>query len=1231
MFNFLNPIGLVINAFKWLGKIWKGSGDENEGFISKILRVAKILIYLVHPVGLIIGGIKLLSGAFGKMASSSNPVINAIGKVGNVLIYLVHPIGWIIGAFKLLTGLFAKMSKSSNPIVNIIGRLGSAFMTIINPINMVSRVFNWLKDIWKGSGDESEGFISKILRVVKTLFMVLSPIGWLISGIQKLIKSKGSVISFFKSIGSAITQPFRTITNIVQGAVDFLRNALSGLVNMIIDGVNKVINVANKVPGVNIPLIPRMGEDVEEIVTVNAEVEDGGKFKRMLGIFRKADPLGESTGNLKENADKLLASFKDNKLAKAGGGMFKSLGGLFKGSDEDGKIRAREFMANYSDVLSHTNIDPNQMLANFKGTDWVGFDKKKILEDLDLGANASVGDLMAKMRGYDMMQGPTNSVKRFMARISDNKSVNALRQGINSVGDALSDSFLNNNPITQGARAIASSYINAFKDPKQAAKQMWSSLSDNKAVRQLTQGIGGIKSQLSESFLNNNAVTQGVRNIASGYVNALKDPAKAADHLWSSLSDNRAVGQLTQGARNIAAGYINAFKDPKQAAEQMWSSFSDISVINNIGSKLSDPFAKIFDDDTIVQGARNVATNITTAFKDPQKAAKQMWSQFTDNKAVHMLKQGISGIGSAISNSFLNNNAITQGARDVVNFYVDAFKDPKQAAERMWTSFTDNKVVGKVKSIGSNITDSFINNSLIQQGARNLSTNFKLAFTDPKAAAKQFWSTISDNKAINAARDGITKVWNRFNNNKVVGDVKDKAAEIWDTLGDNRFSGPVVKSINKSFESLRDGFKEGGVYGAFSGFVEHQKASLASMWGTFKDSSTYRFVDNLFNRSNVNINRSGFAIGRFFKRIWSSIRGIVESMGKHIKSFFTQVWEFVRDGVTNAFNFIADGIKDAFTGLYSTISDTLVGAFAAIWREIKSIFSLIGDVLRAPFKYLFNFISTQFAKFFTNLITGFNIIADIIKKPFEKIRDIIYGAVEFLQTKLIELVNMLIDGVNEVIKVANKLPGVNIELIPKMEDPNATTGSEDSKPPGTDGDEGFFKQVGGFLGNLGASFIPGFEYSDDKDDGGFFKQVGGFFGGLGSDIRSGLDSLSGSTVIMHPVAELPSAPPVNNGFARSDIINQDKSLVNPSLLREYEMAMSDFGNHRMKNENMTIRTESAPPVQGSVDVTVNLGNLPSGSVTKVESKGNVNTAKVRSGSLTKAQKRNMGNSGGSNK
>ena len=58
----------MINAFKFLSRIWKGSGDESEGFMSKIARVGKAIFMIVHPIGWIISVFNYMSNLFGKLA-----------------------------------------------------------------------------------------------------------------------------------------------------------------------------------------------------------------------------------------------------------------------------------------------------------------------------------------------------------------------------------------------------------------------------------------------------------------------------------------------------------------------------------------------------------------------------------------------------------------------------------------------------------------------------------------------------------------------------------------------------------------------------------------------------------------------------------------------------------------------------------------------------------------------------------------------------------------------------------------------------------------------------------------------------------------------------------------------------------------------------------------------------------------------------------------------------------
>ena len=67
----LNPISLVTNAFNWLKNIWKGSGDESEGFMSKIARVGKAIFMIVNPISNVINVFHSLNNMFTKMEGSS--------------------------------------------------------------------------------------------------------------------------------------------------------------------------------------------------------------------------------------------------------------------------------------------------------------------------------------------------------------------------------------------------------------------------------------------------------------------------------------------------------------------------------------------------------------------------------------------------------------------------------------------------------------------------------------------------------------------------------------------------------------------------------------------------------------------------------------------------------------------------------------------------------------------------------------------------------------------------------------------------------------------------------------------------------------------------------------------------------------------------------------------------------------------------------------------------------
>ena len=288
----------------------------------------------------------------------------------------------------------------------------------------------------------------------------------------------------------------------------------------------------------------------------------------------------------------------------------------------------------------------------------------------------------------------------------------------------------------------------------------------------------------------------------------------------------------------------------------------------------------------------------------------------------------------------------------------------------------------------------------------------------------------------------------------------------------------------------------------------------------------------------------------------------------------TELWARFKD--SSVFNFLA------MFGL------RLIKFFRKLLSPIQKLIDKIADYLISAFRNIYVSITGALINIFTfltsKIVAMFNKLSGYLSGPFNTIKDLVISVVQFLGNALANILNVFIKNINKAIQVANKVPGVNIDLLPTV-----------------DMTEG----------------LPKFkaEIEPPAEDAKLFGKIGDFFEGIGSTLMSGIDDVYYS---------LPSS----NSAPGSAIIKPETPLMSPDFIRGSTMAMNDFSDHRMQNEGININSNAT--VQGAVDVNVNLGNLPKGSVTEVTSRGQVNTPKLRSGSLSGAQKRKLGNSGGSN-
>lgn len=157
------------------------------------------------------------------------------------------------------------------------------------------------------------------------------------------------------------------------------------------------------------------------------------------------------------------------------------------------------------------------------------------------------------------------------------------------------------------------------------------------------------------------------------------------------------------------------------------------------------------------------------------------------------------------------------------------------------------------------------------------------------------------------------------------------------------------------------------------------KKAFAAIVEWFKEAG--KSIAKFFVDAWENIKKAWSAVGQWFKDIWQSIKNAFSSVGKWFKDIFTGAW---------------NGIKNAFSAVGSF--------FTGIWNNIKSIFSKVGDA-----------------------------IGGAVSKAFS-------NAINWVLEKAIGIINGFIGAINTAISIINKIPGVNIKTLNKLEVPKLAKG-----------------------------------------------------------------------------------------------------------------------------------------------------------------------------------------------
>jgi hypothetical protein len=152
--------------------------------------------------------------------------------------------------------------------------------------------------------------------------------------------------------------------------------------------------------------------------------------------------------------------------------------------------------------------------------------------------------------------------------------------------------------------------------------------------------------------------------------------------------------------------------------------------------------------------------------------------------------------------------------------------------------------------------------------------------------------------------------------------------------------------------------------------------------------------------------------------LWNNhLKGLVEELGKFIMKLVNGVLEIWNKFISPIVDFLVKTLGPVFVTVFNYIVDSIGTAIAVISDIVKGLLRVFGGII----DFLVGIFTLNWRKTWQG-----------IKDIFGGIFDSLVGIAKWPLNMIIDLVNTAISGINSMIKVINKVPGVNISTVPKI-------------------------------------------------------------------------------------------------------------------------------------------------------------------------------------------------------
>jgi phage-related protein len=199
----------------------------------------------------------------------------------------------------------------------------------------------------------------------------------------------------------------------------------------------------------------------------------------------------------------------------------------------------------------------------------------------------------------------------------------------------------------------------------------------------------------------------------------------------------------------------------------------------------------------------------------------------------------------------------------------------------------------------------------------------------------------------------------------------------------------------------------------------------------------------------------------FWKSAWATIKSLAQSAWTAIRKFFSDAWSAVKKTWSAAAGFfrgIWDGIKSIFNSAKSWFSQIFRSAWngvKSIWNGAKKFFSGIWSGIKGAFGSVGSWFGSTFRKAWSNIKSAFNSWGSFFSGLWSKIKskfgsigssigsamgNAVRSGMNGVISKVQSTINKGIGFINSAIRLANKLPGINVGTVPTLSLPRLAKG-----------------------------------------------------------------------------------------------------------------------------------------------------------------------------------------------